>query len=180
MTRHLQVVLVTGPAGSGKTTLATHLADRLGWLAVGEDEYWVRHGWSGRRTAEQEAALQEEVGRGVLAALARGQGVVLEFILYAPAPNPLTAYRRLLDEAGVGHATIVLAPPVDAILDRMRSRGRATDLADLDGRRRDAEWQLTCLRTDGVAPAFLVTDPALTPAQVCDTWLPTVEVSRRR
>src|SRR5579864_8412497 len=93
------VVLITGPAGGGKSTLAAYLAQHDGWVAISEDEYWVRHGWSGLRSSEQEALIQQEVFSDVMAQVDKGNMVALEFILYYPTPpNPLTNYQRMLAE----------------------------------------------------------------------------------
>jgi adenylate kinase family enzyme len=140
-----RVLVITGPGGAGKTTLATAVADHLGWVPLGEDDVWVAHGWRGRRTPEQEAIVQGEVTRALLDAVRRGDGVVLEMILYSLAPNPLTGYREALTAHRVPHATVVLRPSVDEIVRRMAERGRSTDLADLEGRRRDATWQVAVI-----------------------------------
>jgi adenylate kinase family enzyme len=172
MTSSIRAVLVTGPAGSGKSTLAAQLTERLvGWRLLSEDDYWARHGWFGLRTPEQEDLVQAEVGRDLLAAQHGRRGVVVEFIVYKRAPNALTAYRAALDAAGVAHATIVLAPPVEVIIERMRARGRAGDLADLDRRRAEAKQQLDCLGDEIPAADLVVADDPRTPAEIVDAWV---------
>ena len=174
----VEAVLVTGPAGSGKSTLAAHLTERLaGWQLFSEDDYWARHGWSGLRTEEQEAVVQAEVVRDLLTAHRSARGVVVEFILYKRPPNALSAYRAALDAAGVAHATIVLAPPVEMIMARLRSRGRAGDLADLDGRRGDAQRQLDCL-DDSVAADLRVENDPRTAAEIAAAWVARLEGPR--
>ena len=172
MDSSIEAVLVTGPAASGKSTLAAQLTERLvGWRLLSEDDYWARHGWSGLRTPEQEDVVQGEVVRDLLAAQRGPRGVVVEFIVYKRAPNALTAYRAALDAAGVAHATIVLAPPVETIIERMRARGRAGDLADLDRRRAEAEQQLDCLGDQIPAADLVVADDPRTPAEIVDAWV---------
>ncbi len=151
-----RVLIVTGPGGSGKSTLAAHVAARLGWPHLGEDDRWVAHGWRGLRTPEQEAVVQQEVVAEARAALASGRGVVVDHILYALPPNPLTAYQEALADAGV--TTVVLRPPVEEILRRMVERGRPTDLAGLDQRRLDAAWQVAILGPDHIDQTWIV-DP---------------------
>lgn len=171
MGRPIEAVLVTGPAGSGKSTLAAQLTERLGWQLLSEDDYWARHGWSGLRTPEQEAVVQAQVATDLLGARRSARGVVVEFIVYKRPPNALSAYRAALDAAGVTHATIVLAPPVEMIVDRMRERGRPGDLADLDRRRTEAEQQLDCLADASVTADLRVGDDPRTAAQIVDAWV---------
>jgi len=176
----VEAVLVTGPAGSGKSTLAAELAERLaGWQLFSEDDYWARHGWSGLRTEEQEAVVQAEVVRDLRAAQRSSPGVVVEFILYKRPPNALSAYRAALEAAGVVHATIVLAPPVEMIIDRMRSRGRAGDLADLDGCRAGAEQQLACLDDESVRADLRVGNDSRTAAQIAEAWVAPLQAPAR-
>ena len=159
MTHEPKALLVVGPAGSGKSTLAESIADRPGWIAVSEDEYWVKHGWgSGMRSPEQERIVQEQVASDVLAANRAGQNVALEFILYKEPPNPLTAYQEVLSDSGIAYEVIALKPTVTEILRRMKQRGRPSDVADLEGRRRDAESQVAILESDHIHPEWVV-DP---------------------
>src|SRR5262249_3062082 len=76
-----------------------------------------------------------------------GQGVVLEFILYKPAPNPLTAYEDGLGGVSASVTTVALTASVAEILNRMKRRRRQTDLADVEGRRRNAEHQVRVLES---------------------------------
>lgn len=171
------VVLITGPGGSGKSTLARAVADRLGWTCIGEDEHWVAHGWgSGLRSPEQEAVVQADVTRDLLAAVAAGTGVVLELILYRTPPSPLTAYQEVLSAHGIEHETVVLRPSVAEILRRMAQRGRPTD-ADVARRRLDAVRQLGVLGPDHVDPACII-DPTGVPVEaLCDQVL--ARIARR-
>lgn len=147
----MPVLLISGPGGSGKTTLAQRLAREPGWVAVSEDTYWSAHGWSGLRTPEQEHTVQQEVGDHVVDLDRAGSSVALEFILYEPAPNPLTAYQDLLSGHAVAHTAVVLQPSLGELVRRMRARARPTDLDDPDLFIRNAEHQLRVAGTVDVA-----------------------------
>ena len=170
-------MLIVGPGGSGKTTLAQGIAGRLGWTCLGEDEYWVANGWGhGLRTPEQEAEVQAQVTHDLLAAAGAGRDVVLELILYKLPPNPLTAYRDVLVAHAIAHDTVVLRPSVDAIVERLRGRGRPSDLADLDRRRIDAVLQRGCLRPEHVDPAWIVDSTDLSAAALLDLCVATLRL----
>jgi predicted kinase len=151
------ILLITGPGGSGKSTLAGYVAEELGWTCVSEDEYWVRNGWgSGLRTPAQEREVQGQVMADIDAATEAGSGVVLEFILYALPPNPLTNYQAALSRRGLAHATVALKPTVDEVLARMTRRGRPSDLRNLRARRAEAEHQVSVLGASTLEPGSVV------------------------
>jgi adenylate kinase family enzyme len=161
-----QVLLIAGPAGAGKTTLARRVAERLGWVCISEDDHWVRCGWgTGLRSVDQEGIVQAQVAADVLSAIRDGNGVVLELILYKPPPNPLTAYQQVLSDNAVHGATVVLRPTVDEVVERLQRRGRPNDLAALDARRADAEHQLRVL--DAVDPDSVVDVAGSTVDELC-------------
>jgi len=153
-----KVLLIVGPAASGKSTLAQYIAERQGWRYLSEDDYWVKNGWSGLRTPEQESTVQQQVAGDLLPLCSDGTDVVLEFILYKDPPNPLTAYQTLLTGHAVTFHTIALKPSVEEIITHMKHRGRATDLNNLQGRRKDAENQLRCLEAAYVKNEWII-DP---------------------
>jgi undecaprenyl-diphosphatase len=153
------VVLLTGPAASGKSTLAQYLAQQLGWQAVSEDDYWVRNGWgSGPRSPEQEATVQQQVVGDLLPICWSGRSVVLEFILYSEPPKPLSAYEAVLTDHAVAFEVIALKPSVAEILRRMAARGRPRDTDQLSERRREAEHQTRILESDAVRLAPVIID----------------------
>jgi adenylate kinase family enzyme len=161
-----QVLLIAGPAGAGKTTLARRVAERLGWVCISEVDHWVRCGWgTGLRSVDQEGIVQAQVAADVLSAIRDGNGVVLELILYKPPPNPLTAYEQALSDNAIPGATVVLRPTVDEVVERLQRRGRPNDLAALDARRADAEHQLAVL--DTVDPDSVVEAAESTVDELC-------------
>lgn len=158
MTARADILMIVGPGGSGKSTLAQRVANDLGWKYIEEDRYWVNAKFdSGLRTPEQERTIQARVIKDLQASVDHGTGVVLEFILYKTPPNPLTAYREFCNQASIQHRVVALAPSTDEIIKRMRRRGRENDLADMEGRRRDAEHQLACLEADYIRPYVIDT-----------------------
>src|SRR5438477_10775117 len=82
-----QIVFLIGPRGSGKTTVARLLADRLGWAWLDADavleaqggrsirQLFAAEGEEGFR--RREMAVLEEISRGCRQVVATGGGVVL-------------------------------------------------------------------------------------------------------
>ena len=165
------VLLITGQGGSGKSSLAECVATTLDWSRLGEDDYWVRRGWHGLRTPEQEELVQQEVLADLLGLISAGRRVVLEFILYKQPPNPLTAYQAALRRHLVTFETVVLRASVEAVLSRMERRGRATDLADLEARRPDVINQWMQTEEDYIDPRWLIDSTDLSLRKVCEIAL---------
>ena len=108
-----QVVLITGPMGTGKSSLAQHLAHRCGWESISEDTFWVENGWgSGLRSPEQEDRVQRQVVDLILERCWSGRSVVLEFILYSEPPNPLSAYTQAFANLSIACDVVVLKASV--------------------------------------------------------------------
>lgn len=154
-----RVLLITGPAGSGKSTLAQHIAQQQGWIDLSEDSYWLKNGWgSGLRSEEQENKVQKQLLNDLVPLIADGRNVVLEFILYKAPPNPLTAYQTVLTQRAITFDTIVLSPPTEEILKRLKKRGRPDDIKHLGQRRKDAENQIRILDVEFINPEWVI-DP---------------------
>ncbi len=172
MNRLDDVLLITGTIGSGKSTLARYVAERLGWECMSEDAYWVRHGWSGIRTEEQERIVQAEVTKDLISSVRAGHHVALEFILYKEPPNPLTAYQEQLAGSGISFETLVLWPSsLDEIMRRVKERGRPDDLAKPEERRFGAERQVAVLQSASVRPAWVVDPTNMTVEAIYNAWL---------
>ncbi len=166
MNRIGKVLLITGPAGSGKSTLAYYVAEKLGWKYIAEDEYWVSNEWSGLRTPHQERIVQQHVCKDMLSLTPGGRSVVLEFILYKHAPNALTNYRQASIHNAIANTTIILSPSVNAIIERMKRRGRTSDLSNISSRVKDAESQLRCLEAEYIHPDWVIDSSNLTIEQL--------------
>jgi adenylate kinase family enzyme len=134
--------------GSGKSTLARHMAQQLKWDCISEDAYWAENGWAGFRSSDQEQVVQRQVIDRLLSVCRSGRSVVLEFILYAEPPNPLSAYQRALDDNSVAYGVIVLKPSVAEVMRRIAVRGRAGDLQRLVEREQDVEHQMQVLESE--------------------------------
>lgn len=157
-----KVLIITGPAASGKTTLANLVAQLPGWMQISEDEYWGRHGWGGHRNEEQERTVQTEVSEDLRKLTQEGKNVVLEFILYKLPPNPLSFYIEQLKALGINFDVVVLKPDVETIIERMVKRGRASDLAEMKTRKTYAISQIACLNDTSIKPEWVINPAGLT------------------
>ena len=157
--RKAQVLLLAGPGGAGKTSTAARIAQHPLWEHVSEDDYWVRikegHPWGELRTPTEQRIVQDEVGRRVIDLVMRHMNVVLEFILYEDPPHPLLNYQHVLTSRDIPFTTRILRPSADAVLQRMKMRGRARD-ADLEKRRAQAQHQLRCLASTYIQHDWLI------------------------
>jgi predicted kinase len=154
-----RAILIAGPAGVGKTSIAARIARHPDWAHVSEDDYWERIK-AGRppgelRTPEEEPAVQAQVRERIAALVRQGKNVALEFILYKDPPEPMLNYQRALVRAAVPFATRLLRADADEILRRMVKRGRAGDV-DVEARRPQVEHQLKCLASSHIDPAWVI------------------------
>jgi adenylate kinase family enzyme len=161
-------ILITGPAASGKSTLARYVSQQLGWQCLSEDDYWVANGWgSGTRSLEQEMVVQRQVVNDLVAKCRAGRSVVLEFVVYSEPPNALSAYEEALTTLQVAFEVLALRPSVAEIIRRMEFRGRPEDLEDLQRRRREAERQVRVLEPDGTRSWTVLDTTDLTVGEIC-------------
>lgn len=163
------VVLISGPAGAGKTTLATHISQQPDWLMCSEDAYWARLPRDPHllRTDAEKHIIQAQVVAAATAAVQRGSHVVIEFILYEDPPQPLLFYQQALTLPGVVMRIAVLRPPLATIMARQAQRGNDhdTQLSE-EIRRTNAAHQLRCLQSNAVNPAWIIDNTTLSAAVV--------------
>lgn len=141
-----KVILLAGPAGAGKSTLAARIAHDDRWRHISEDAIWdgIGHPPNEPRTPEEELRVQARTIELVIDALNNRKNVVLEFIVYHQPPTPILVYQNALKARRIPFITRVLLPSVEEILKRQRVRGRSGD-SDLEDHRLNAEHQCSCL-----------------------------------
>ncbi len=154
-----QVVLIAGPAGAGKTSMANVIGARPGWVALSEDEFWGRLPRDPHllRTDAEKAVIQGQVVAEACAQRAAGRRVVIEFIIYEDPPQPILFYADALTKAGNVVAVRVLRPDVETLMRRQEQRGNAHDTGLSEAvRRQNAEHQVHCLYSAAIDPAWVI------------------------
>ncbi|MEN3274179.1 MAG: hypothetical protein V7636_2940 [Actinomycetota bacterium] len=159
MTARPSVLLIAGPAGAGKSSIAARISDQPGWLHLSEDEHWTRIK-IGRppgelRTSAEQEVVQREVIDRVRAEVADGRRVALELILYEDPPRPLQRYQGAFDADGITYATRILRPSVDELLRRITVRGRSIEV-DLPNLRAALEHQVGVLSSPHIDPRSII------------------------
>ncbi|MEA3056087.1 MAG: hypothetical protein QOD30_1519 [Actinomycetota bacterium] len=165
------VVLIAGPAGAGKTTIAARIAQHSDWIHLSEDEHWTRVK-VGRppgelRTTEEQDVVQREVIDRMADAVAKGAHVALELILYEDPPRPLQQYQRALDARRLAYATRVLRPSVDELLRRIATRGRSIEVA-LPDLRAGIEHQVGVLSSTHIDRDWVINNENLSVDELYD------------
>jgi adenylate kinase family enzyme len=167
------VILIAGPAGAGKTTMAKRIGNEPGWVALSEDEFWNRlprepHTF---RTDVEKAIVQGMVTDAAIELLERGERVAIEFIVYEDPPQPIQFYATILAEAGYQVAVRVLRPSVAALLDRQAKRGNSHDTeVSVDIRRGFAEQQVRCLSSQAIEAKWVIDASELSVDDVYATY----------
>ena len=164
-----KVILITGPAGSGKTSLAERIAQNENWIHVSEDVHWVEikkgHPAGELRTPEEQSMVQPAVVLQIRELLSKRNSVVLEFINYENPPKPLIYYR---DEMGKVPCTIlvkVLRPSAKVIMARKKIRGR-TDDQDYEQEWKNTRHQLACTESSYIEDEWIIDTSEMTVEEV--------------
>lgn len=164
-----KVILITGPAGSGKTSLAERIAQNENWIHVSEDVHWVEikrgHPAGEDRTREEQRIVQPAVVLQVRELISKGNNVVLEFINYENPPKPLTYYYEALRKAQCEILIKVLRPPENVIMARKKVRGRAND-QDYEQELKNARHQLACLESRYILDEWVIDNSDMTVEEV--------------
>ena len=153
------VIIIAGPAGAGKTTMATLIGNKPGWVALSEDAFWARLPRDPHllRTDAEKAVIQAQVVEAAQTALAQGLRVVIEFIIYEDPPQPILFYHATLTQSGHAVAIRVLRPTVEVLMQRQLQRGNAHDTElNVEMRRLNAEHQVRCLHSPAIDPVWVI------------------------
>jgi predicted kinase len=163
-----KVVLITGPAGSGKTSLAERIAQTENWVLVSEDVHWgeIKKGQSkGSRTPAEQQIVQPMILQQVRDLLNEGKNVVLEFLNYEDPPMPLMYYYEELIKKTSRICVAVLRPNESVIWERKRKRGRMDD-DNYEKELRNARNQLACLESSYIREEWLIDSSDLTVEEI--------------
>lgn len=156
---HPHVLLIAGPAGAGKTSMATLIGSKPGWVVLSEDEFWGRLPRAPHllRTDAEKAVIQAQVVAEARAHLAQGKRVVIEFIIYEDPPQPIIFYVDTLTHDGYTVAVRVLRPTLETLMQRQAHRGNAHDTElSVEMRRLNAIHQLRCLHSSAIDSTWVV------------------------
>ncbi len=160
-----KVILITGPAGSGKTSLAERIAQNDNWIHASEDLHWVEikkgHPVGEGRTPEEQRIVQPAVVHQVRDLLSKGNNVVLEFINYENPPKPLIYYYEELLRDTSQIFVAVLRPNESAIMDRKKKRGRVND-QDYEKELKNSRHQLACLESSYIREEWAIDNSDMT------------------
>ena len=162
-----KVILITGPAGSGKTSLAERIAQNENWIHVSEDLHWVEikkgHPTGEGRTPEEQRIVQPAVVLQIRDVLSKGNSVVLEFINYENPPRPLIYYHQELRKVNI--LVKVLCPSEKVIMARKKIRGRAHD-QDYEKELKNARHQLACIESNYIEDEWIIDNSDMTVEEV--------------
>ena len=164
-----KAILITGPAGSGKTSLAERIAQNESWIHVSEDLHWVEikkgHPAGGDRTPEEQSIVQPAVVLQMRDLLSKGNSVVLEFINYENPPKPLIYYYEELGKVQCNILVKVLRPSEKVIMARKKIRGRAND-QDYEEELENARHQLACIESSYIEDEWIIDNSDMTVEEV--------------
>ena len=169
-----KVILITGPAGSGKTHLAERIAQNENWIHVSEDVHWAEikkgHSAGEARTPEEQRIVQPAVMFEIKQLLSKGNHVVLEFINYENPPRPLIYYYEELQNAHCPVLVKVLRPTASVIMERKKKRGRAND-QNYETELKNAQHQLACLESSYIKTEWIIDNSRMTVEEVYTKYI---------
>ena len=126
----MQVLLLTGTCGSGKSTIAALLGARPGWAHLSEDDIWAaEYGLNrGPFGSAEHRAKRHHVQQLTFARLEQhlgaGTKVAIDVTLHESPPEGFEAYRLYLEGRGVEWAVRVLHPALAVAVARDAQRSR--------------------------------------------------------
>jgi adenylate kinase family enzyme len=128
-----QIILITGPAGAGKSAVAAALCeryDRMAHIEVDLLRHMIkagyRHPWADDAQAEEQRALAVRNACAIAReCVAARYAVVIDDVILAPT---LAEYRAQLAGAGAHLHLVTLLPSLDVAL--ARDRGRSASIPD--------------------------------------------------
>lgn len=168
------VILITGPGGSGKTSLAEFIEEKdrnSNFVAVAEDAFWVEFKKNCpekiMRTPQEELIVQGQVISHVEKLLRDNKNIALEFILYSDPPSPLLAYKKAFEDIGATVIVAVLKPSAETILERKKIRARDIE-QDIDVETANTLHQLKCLESPCIDNNWIIENDNISIAATYD------------
>lgn len=168
-----KVIIISGPAGAGKTTLSERITKEKNWVLVSEDNAWVEikrgHPVDEQRTEKEEDIVQTITLNKILEIIETGTNVVLEFILYRNPPKPIIFYHNALTAKSITVDIRLLKPNENEIWERKTKRGYAWDKNEIE-QRGYATHQLGCLDSDYFHPDWIIDNSNLSPEETFEKY----------
>ncbi|MEK6925375.1 MAG: AAA family ATPase [Nanoarchaeota archaeon] len=156
-----KVILIFGPSGSGKGTLARRVSRNKGWVYFCEDDFWYEYKKKRgiknehvRHAHQQREVFQTVLGK-VIKCVMSGKNVVLEFVLYEDPPRPLQYYYNHLKKENIDLKLIGLKPTIKNILKRQKNRGRKRD-EEIKRMKMEAVQQLKALSSKYINDQWII------------------------